>query len=310
VCDLATFSCVQCTPGSALGCQGATPICDPGSSKCAPCDGDHGGGSASACASSEAPFCHLGGAEQGACGRCAADADCAGHPAGPICDLARGACGTACSADADCAAGSFCDAPAFEAGTCAPRLSNGVALPAWAGACSAAIAARVCASAACDPADDRCGYANADGPCHDDAECRSGACDLTDQRCGLMPGHGPCAGADACRNGSACDVSTGVCPVPAPASGCASDEACAAGEFCSAAHACAPKRADGAACDRHAACASGACHDQLCDVVAGGGAGPLCSASGTPAPRAPAALLGLLLAAGLLRRRVAPYRRR
>ena len=304
VCDLGKDACVQCTAAESGACLGATPVCAVGPGTCVPCDGDRGDGTPAACPKSDGPYCFLAGASMGQCGKCATNADCAGHKAGPRCDAATGACGVACHADADCDVASWCNAPAGGGGACVPKLDNGTALPttpASVGICTPAVGARVCTSGACDPVDDTCGLVNGDGPCADGAVCRSGACDGKDQRCGLLPLDGPCASAVVCRAGG-CDAVKQVCA----GGGCTLDRECPAGDFCQGSGVCAPRLPDGALCDGASQCQSDACTSGKCDGLLASGTGVSCAAS--PAPRsgddAGVVLLGLMLAsAGLARRR-------
>ncbi|MFT3768517.1 MAG: hypothetical protein QM820_23980 [Minicystis sp.] len=304
VCDATKNACVQCTTAEDAACAGATPVCVPGADTCAPCDGDLGDGTARACAHAAAPYCFLSGPSAGECGKCTTNADCADHPAGPICDTKTGACGTACHVDADCDAASWCNAPANGSGACVPKLDNGTALPGTpseVATCTDAVGKRVCKSGVCDTTDDKCGFANGTGPCTDATVCRSGACDTKDNKCGFADGDGPCMGDAVCRSGN-CDETLQVCGKP----GCKVDADCKASEFCRADGACTPKFDDGEACTAANQCQSGACQDKVCDALIASGNGLLCSAS--PASGGgegtSVALLGLMLAsAGLARRR-------
>src|SRR5512140_2704373 len=75
-----------------------------------------------------------------------------------------------CNADADCTSGYWCKVSTH---TCTLKLANGTAMPSdpphtgpvLNGICTFAAGALVCQSGVCDVADDRCGYANGDGPC-------------------------------------------------------------------------------------------------------------------------------------------------
>jgi hypothetical protein len=202
-----------------------------------------------------------------------------------------------CVLDAACGAAAWCNTAA-----CVPLLANDAAIPVvaahvppLAGICVAGAGA-VCKSKACDPADDRCGFANGDGPCTADTAsvCRSAVCD-GDGACGWANGHGSCDAGTAgvvCRS-VACSR-TGVC---IPAGGCALDADCGPAEWCEpAALACRSKLANGVAlpsvpghapvldgrCTAAAAaaiCASGVCDaDDACGYAAG--RGPCTTATG------------------------------
>ena len=309
VCDASKDACVQCTSAGGAACVGATPVCTAGADTCAPCEGDLGDGTVADCAQSGAPYCFLAGSSAGQCGKCAVNADCAGHKSGPLCDASTGACGTACHADADCAATAWCNAPVGGSGACVPLLDNGTKLPATPSSvstCTPAVGKRVCKSGACDAADDTCGLANGDGPCSDGGVCRTGACDGKDHKCGLLPADGPCTSSAVCRTGT-CDVTTQTCSKPTGPGGCKVDHDCPSGDFCKSDGVCTPKLPDGAACSGAAQCKSGACNDKKCDGLSPSGNGLLCAASPGSASSGDgdgAALFGLMLAAaGVARRR-------
>jgi len=127
-----------------------------------------------------------------------------------------------CNVDADCTGGNWCN-EALHA--CTPKLANNTAIPSDAphqnptlnGVCTSAASALVCQSAACDVADDKCGYDTGHGPCtvaNGGVVCRSGAC-----------------GTD------------GTCR---PTGGCNLDADCATGKWCEqSSHTCAPTLANG-----------------------------------------------------------------
>jgi uncharacterized repeat protein (TIGR01451 family)/MYXO-CTERM domain-containing protein len=140
-----------------------------------------------------------------------------GCTAGSACSSTTVAIGTcsaqgACNTDSECTGGKWCNEAAH---LCADRLGNSAALPTdpphtnptLDGVCTAAAAALVC---------------------------QSGACDTKDNLCGLTLGSGPCdasTGATVCRNG-ACDAAAGVC-------GCVTNADCSsAAPNCDANHAC------------------------------------------------------------------------
>jgi hypothetical protein len=125
-----------------------------------------------------------------------------------------GACSTtgqcrassACLADGDCSTG-WCS---ISTTTCKPRLPNGDLMPTDAphvaptlnASCSPAAASLVCASSACDAADNRCGLVNGTS-CSLAAACRSGVCDA-DSKCGL-PVATACTASSQCRSNACVD---------------------------------------------------------------------------------------------------------
>jgi MYXO-CTERM domain-containing protein len=275
VCDTGTATCVQCTSTSSAACVGATPVCDVATSTCAPCDGDFGSGSKDPCATSDTPLCFTSGANQGRCGKCSTNADCASHP-GTTCDAGSGTCVTGCQVDADCSSSQWCDVVSG-AGTCTPKLDNGKPLPttpASVATCTDAVGARVCVSGVCDPKDDTCGLLPTDGPCTADAMCRQGTCDLTTMTCSSK--------------------------------GCTKDADCPSGDFCKSDGTCTPKLPNGKPCDAPSQCISATCEDKLCSALSPSGNGLLCAATpaGGDAGDGAFGLVGLMLAAaGLARRR-------
>ena len=146
-----------------------------------------------------------------------------GSEAGVDCGGPCPACG-GCNVDADCSNGNWCNVANH---ACAPKLPNGTAMPKDAahasptlnGKCTQLAAMLVCIAAVCDAADDKCGYANDDGPCTQaDAGtvCRSGACSVVGT---CMPLGGCNADAD-CSGGNWCNETVRVC-VPKLANGAA-----------------------------------------------------------------------------------------
>ncbi len=230
-----------------------------------------------------------------ACGFANGDGPCTSANAANVCR--SGTCGAGllcvpagggCTLDAECLATQYCNTQTF---ACASKLANGAPIPAISGhtpaltgACSAPVAASVCASAACDPGDNACGFANGDGICSSltaGTVCRSGVCDAADLTCGLANGDGPCTaatGPNVCRSG-ACGAGL-VC---IPAGGCTVDIDCTAAQFCNTQTLrCVPKLANGTAIPSIAghttppltgACtpAAGAavCASGVCDAVDG-----------------------------------------
>ncbi|MBS2030050.1 MAG: hypothetical protein JST54_19265 [Deltaproteobacteria bacterium] len=125
-----------------------------------------------------------------------------------------------CSVDSQCATSQFCNTAT---NACVTKLSNGTSVPtisghnpALTGTCTTAVGTAVCASGVCDTGDNKCGYANSDGPCTTGTAsvCRSGACS-----------------------------SNGTCE---PAGGCNVDADCTAGNWCNeATHACTAQLSNG-----------------------------------------------------------------
>ncbi len=181
---LISGACVEC--GVSADCKTATkPLCG-ASHACAACNGDVGGLTTAACASSAAPTCTLTGASAGSCGKCTSDADCGTGHTGPFCNKTSGACSSLCFSDAECGSGRWCNdlgAPGA-GGACTPKVDNGVAVPG--GSCVTATAARACTSGVCDT-DGRCGYLIDSGPCDATtgaAVCRSAICPTSGTKAG------------------------------------------------------------------------------------------------------------------------------
>jgi MYXO-CTERM domain-containing protein len=156
-----------------------------------------------------------------------------------------------CNVDADCSADNWCNEAQH---VCTSKLANGSPIPSdpphanptLNGTCTGPAATLTCQSAVCDGADNKCGYANGDGPCtaaNGGTVCRSGVCD-PDLKCGYAVNDGPCTKANAsvvCRSG-ACSAN-GLCE---PAGGCNVDADCSNGNWClESTHTCTPKLANG-----------------------------------------------------------------
>jgi len=162
------------------------------------------------------------------CGYANGDGTCTNSNAGTVCR--SGACSVSgvcepvggCASDADCTGGDWCEE---STATCMPKLPNGSAIPVDAphtnpslnGECVPAAAALVCASGVCDTKDNKCGYANGDGPCTTgtgSTVCRSTACSV-DGTCESLGGcnvNGDCPG-------SSCDTTTHACVATAADAG-------------------------------------------------------------------------------------------
>src|SRR5207248_546320 len=102
--------------------------------------------------------------------------------------------------------------------TCTPKLINGTPVPTVSGhappltgTCTVAAGAAVCVSTVCDTNDNKCGYANGDGPCtvaNGPTECRAATCSASSAVC-IPPGG---CGADAdCASTSWCNTQTFTC---------------------------------------------------------------------------------------------------
>ncbi len=189
-----------------------------------------------------------------------------------------------CNADTDCSMGKWCDESAH---ACQAPLPNGAPIPTDTphsnptlnGTCNAPAATLVCASKVCDAKDNKCGYADGDGPCSaadaGGAVCRSGTCN-TSGTCGTMAG---CTTDADCADPAlpVCDPTTHTC------------------------HAAVDAAVADAGLDAGAA-EAGAVEASDAGYVEGGG----CSIGRTPGARAPS-LAGILMGGWLVvarRRRV------
>ncbi len=242
-----------CTAGAgALVC--ASAVCDTPDNRCGyanadgPCTAANGG-----------VVCRSGACDpDGKCGYANGDGPCTAANGGTVCRSAacsaNGLCRLpgGCNVDADCTGGSWCDETSH---ACTPKEPNGTLVPndpphtspTLNGTCTAAAGTLVCGSGACDASDNKCGYANGDGPCTASGAsvCRSAACD-PDGRCGYAVGDGPCTAGSAatvCRSG-ACSTS-GACE---PSGGCDVDADCTGPDWCDESlHACTAPLANGLA---------------------------------------------------------------
>ena len=288
VCNTAAGNCVQCTMSSQCT-NTSMAICDMTSFTCAPCNGDNGSGANDACPTTGQPFCFLSGANQGTCGKCSTDSDCAGHTGGNICNTTTGLCVSGCDSDSQCLTTQWCNNPQGGTGQCVPKLPNGQMLPSSpsdVATCSAMVGARVCVSGVCDTKDNTCGYANGDGPCSDNGQCRDNTCDSMTMTCMMS----------SSSSSSSSSGSTG---------NCVTDADCTSGDFCQNDN-CVPKLGIGQACTRPTQCQSADCTGNVCSDTIGSGNGVICSASPgrSSSSGGTAGLFGLMLAAaGLARRR-------
>jgi hypothetical protein len=113
-----------------------------------------------------------------------------------------------CAVDGDCATTQWCDTQLF---ACVNKLPNGDGMPTVSGhappltgTCTAGAGSAVCQSGVCDTNDNKCGYANGDGPCtttNAGTVCRAGACDAG----------GLCTAPAACTQDSDCDTTYQYC---------------------------------------------------------------------------------------------------
>jgi hypothetical protein len=277
ICDVGTGRCVQCT--SFAECSGRRPICDLEHSLCVECDGDKGSKAASPCPSAEAPFCALSGADSGSCGKCAGDADCAGH-VGNVCDPTSGLCKSGCRVDTDCSSNEWCNESEH---VCTPKLENGKPLPSdpqRVAKCSEDVGHAVCQSGICDPSDDSCGLALGDGPCSDVDQCRAGRC----------------------------NAATNLCQ-----DGCSSNADCSSGEYCTNQGACVELLPVGAQCENSGQCRTHDCTNQVCSDIIASGAGVACATRAVGASDqgwGALAVVGLIGAFASARRRRATRRSR
>jgi hypothetical protein len=204
-----------CTAAAgAVVCTSA--VCD-ADNKCGYKNGD------GACtAANGAVVCRSGACDpDGKCGYANGDGPCTAVDGGVVCR--SGACSVSgecepaggCDVDADCSAGNWC---AESTHTCTPKIANGGPVPTDGphtnptlnGVCTAGAGALVCVSAVCDTHDNKCGYANGDGPCtalDGGVVCRSGACssNLTCEPVGGCNVDADCTAANWC------DESTHTC---------------------------------------------------------------------------------------------------
>jgi hypothetical protein len=156
--------------------------------------------------------------------------------AGGVCEPSMG-----CNTDSDCTGGAWCNEAMH---LCTAPLANGTPVPTdpthtsptLDGTCTAAAGILVCASGACDAADNECGVALGDGPCASTTQCRTGQC------------------------------VGGTCVQ------CATDSDCSSSDYCNAAGACTPKAPDGDTCTQADQCISGACANATCGTTQDAGA--------------------------------------
>lgn len=197
-------SSAKATCVTSAGCSGTTPVCDPGTLTCVPCNGDNGSGATDACSTTQNPYCTV----LGGCSTCMSDVDCTtGTHAGPYCNTATGACTTACQSDAECGAGHWCDNLSGP-GMCEAQIANGHGVS---GQTCASFGTRACLSGACDTHDNLCGYANGDGPCsavNGTIVCRSMLCATSGANMDVCV---QCLGNGDCGVGLVCDPLTNTC---------------------------------------------------------------------------------------------------
>jgi len=163
------------------------------------------------------------------CGYADGDGPCTTQNAGTVCR--SGTCSTngncepmgGCNVDADCMGGNWCNETAH---MCTAKIANGGAIPndgphmnpTLNGTCTMAAGTLVCVSGVCDTHDNKCGYANGDGPCttqNAGTVCRSGACSTS----GVCEPVGGCiVNADCMAPTPICDPNSHMC-VAAPPDG-------------------------------------------------------------------------------------------
>ena len=184
----------------------------------------------------------------GQCGRADGTGPCAADTASVWCR--SGACSAsgvcipalteACWVDTDCGSTQYCDRASF---ACRDKLEPGAPLPRdhLHDRCPDGRVNAACALGSCNPDTSTCAGPNLTA-CTSGAQCIWNACDPEDQRCGFARG-GACdaeSAAQVCRSG-ACQPS-GVCLSAGP---CKSDTDCAEGDHCDPSLRCAPDLANG-----------------------------------------------------------------
>jgi hypothetical protein len=210
VCDVAKHLCGVCTVENTSNCPAATPACDVSASsdQCVlACNGNNGSSATQACVSGEFPACKA----SGSCTACNGDYQstatimCA--TGAPYCSP-TGYCGF-CTQNSDCATTN--------------AVHTGVYCNTTTGACVTTCSADAdCGPGnVCDSKDQKCGYANGDGPCtsaNAASVCRSGTCGKSSLEC-TPAGSNACAGDSDCVPGKTyCNGSTFSC-VPTLANG-------------------------------------------------------------------------------------------
>ena len=175
-------------------------------------------------------------------GPCGGDAECQSGKCQPGVNRCI-ATMSGCTADTDCAPAQYCDRTRVH---CEADLADGAPIPAdspSAGKCTVEVAMVVCASGACNPANDTC--ARLDGAeCDDDTQCAAGSC--RDGKCGAPGAGGECNEDNAgvvCESGQ-CETETGRCVTMTD--GCKRDSDCSSGKYCDARRlTCAAKLSNG-----------------------------------------------------------------
>jgi uncharacterized repeat protein (TIGR01451 family) len=197
-------------------CDTASQYCDTGAKRCAsklpngsplPTVSGHAPTLDGVCSQLEAPVVCTSGvcdASDNKCGYANGDGPCTASNAGTVCRSSTcsengSVCipSGGCAVDADCASTQWCNTEMF---ACVEKLVNGSAVPsvgghtpALAGSCTTAVGVAVCVSGACDAKDNKCGYANGDGPC-------------TSANAGVVCRAGACSQASVCRTPSGCVI--------------------------------------------------------------------------------------------------------
>jgi len=205
---------------------------------------------------------------------------------------AAGVCGSmGCAVDGDCGATSYCDA---SVGLCRAKRVAGQALPMDGkhdGTCTAAAAAAVCATGACNATTSSCAQVNGVA-CTAGFQCAVNVCGAND-KCGAADGDPGCKATDAtiCQSGL-CSATGNRC-LPAGQGRCAIDADCPSSTYCDGVSlACVAKLTAGAmlpndgvhdgVCEPGtgaAVCVSGMCNARA--NTCAGAAGIACTAAGT-----------------------------
>ena len=160
------------------------------------------------------------------CGYAIGDGPCTVANGGTVCR--SGACSVngkcepagGCNVDADCTGGKWCTESTH---TCTSQLPNGTLIPTdpphtnptLNSICTVQAGTLVCQSGVCDTNDNKCGYANGDGPCTvgtGGTVCRSGTCSVN----GTCEPAGGCNVDADCTGGQWCAESTHTCMAQLP----------------------------------------------------------------------------------------------
>lgn len=240
-CNRTLFHCAdKLTSGTPLPADGVHATCTAGNNAaCASalCNADTG-----TCADANGIGCTTAAqCVQNACGRsgtCGLDDGQAGCTAATaaICQTGvcagSGVCGAAgCAVDVDCPDTAYCNGAT---GLCKAKLAIGQVIPSDGlhdGTCTTGTAIAVCESGACNAATNACALPTG-AACTADTTCRTGTCGAND-KCGFADGEGPCSSetqAITCQSGL-CNAGSQQCQ-PTGEGRCTRDDDCADGTYC------------------------------------------------------------------------------